>query len=173
MLAFAPFRISNGNERIQPVWYRIAHVEANSLKWVHYIDSYHPFPPRVSYNPKLFYGDLIALRKGWQSTLSGGMKIAIPDERLQNIVHFALIREMMTRVRDYPKYGAVDKDYAGSGTMDSRIRSRWIQAPCWRGGLLMWRAGTSITTLGNSFGTMVRFSTADRKPVNNLYGQAC
>jgi len=30
------------------------------------------------------------------------------------MARFALVREMMTRVHDFPKYGAVDKDYAGS-----------------------------------------------------------
>ena len=30
------------------------------------------------------------------------------------MARFALVRDMMTRVGDYPKYGAVDKDYAGS-----------------------------------------------------------
>jgi hypothetical protein len=55
MLAFAPLRIANGNDRVQPVWYRIVHIENGVLKWAHYVDSYHPFPPRTEYDPKLFY----------------------------------------------------------------------------------------------------------------------
>ena len=58
MIAFAPLRISNGNNRIQPVWYRVSRIENGNLKWTRYIDSYHPFPPRLDYDPKLFYTDL-------------------------------------------------------------------------------------------------------------------
>jgi hypothetical protein len=27
MLAFAPFRVANGNDRVQPVWYRVSRIE--------------------------------------------------------------------------------------------------------------------------------------------------
>ena len=64
MLAFAPLRISNGNDRIQPVWYRITRVENGYLKWSKYIDSYHPFPPRLDYDPRLLYKDLSDLKSG-------------------------------------------------------------------------------------------------------------
>jgi len=114
MLAFAPLRITNKNDRIQPVWYRIIHVESGSVKWSHYIDSYHPFPPRTSFDPKVFYRDLINLNDGWQKLLAPAMKVHLPDERLENMSRFALVRDLMTRVGNYPKYGAFDKDYAGS-----------------------------------------------------------
>ncbi len=114
MLAFAPLRITNGNDRIQPVWYRIIHIEGGSVKWSHYIDSYHPFPPRTSFDPKVFYRDLIALNDGWQRVLAPTMKLHLPDQRLENMARFALVRDLMTRVGNYPKYGAFDKDYAGS-----------------------------------------------------------
>ena len=64
MLAFAPFRISNSNRRIQPVWYRLAEVENGTLKSIRYIDSYHPFPPRTDYDATLFYKDLADLKFG-------------------------------------------------------------------------------------------------------------
>ena len=114
MLAFAPLRISNGNPRIQPVWYRVAKIENYQLKWAQYIDSYHPFPPRTHYDSKGFYSDVLALNAGWNRTLGPAMRIDLPDERMANMARFALVREMMTRVGDFPKYGAVDKDYAGS-----------------------------------------------------------
>ena len=114
MLAFAPFRISDGNDRVQPVWYRLAHVENGILKWTKYIDSYHPFPPRSGYDPEIFYRDLLHLHETWNRELQLGMKIDLPDERVANLARFSLIRERMTRVGDFPKYGAVDKDYAGS-----------------------------------------------------------
>jgi hypothetical protein len=114
MLAFAPLRISDKNERIQPVWYRVAHVENHELKWVHYIDSYHPFPPRTEYDAKIFYRDLLKLSSDWKHALQPAMTIDVPDQRVANMARFALVREMMTRVGDYPKYGVLDRNYAGS-----------------------------------------------------------
>jgi hypothetical protein len=114
MIAFAPWRISNGNDHVQPVWYRVSRIENGRLKWAKYIDSYHPFPPRTGYDPKLFYSDLAALSDRWNQFLAPGMKIDLPDERLANMARYALVRARMTRVGDFPKYGAVDKDYAGS-----------------------------------------------------------
>jgi hypothetical protein len=114
MLAFAPLRVVNHNERIQPVWYRISRVENSTLKWSHCIDSYHPFPPRTHYDSAGFYKDLLNLNEGWQRVLLGAMQIDVPDRRISNMARFALIREMMTRVGDYPKYGVLDRNYAGS-----------------------------------------------------------
>jgi len=114
MIAFAPQRLVNGNNRIQQVWYRIVHIEQGSVKWSHYIDSYHPFPPRTEYDSRLFYKDLVALNDSWQKTLASAMKIHVPDERVENMAQFGLVRDLITRVGDFPKYGAVDKDYAGS-----------------------------------------------------------
>jgi len=114
LLAFAPLRMSNANTRVQPVWYRVTRVVAARFQWAKYIDSYHPFPPRTDYDPKLFYKDLQALQAGWQAMLHPGMQIDLPDEHIANMSRFALIRDRMTRVADFPKYGAVDKDYAGS-----------------------------------------------------------
>ena len=56
MIAFAPLRTSNGNDRIQPVWYRIVHIENGSVKWAHYIDSYHPFRRGLTTMPSLSIG---------------------------------------------------------------------------------------------------------------------
>jgi len=114
MIAFAPLRVTNDNDRIQPVWYRLVHIEDGAVKWARYVDSYHPFPPRTGYDPKIFYRDLVTLNDGWQKNLAQGLKIDVPDERIANMARFGIVRDLMTRVHDYPKYGAVDKDYAGS-----------------------------------------------------------
>jgi hypothetical protein len=114
MIAFAPFRISDDNDRIQPVWYRIVRVENGDFKWARYIDSYHPFPPRTDYDPKVFYRDVVSLNNGWTKILASAMKIDIPDERVANMARFSLVRAMMTRTNGYPHYGAFDKDYFGS-----------------------------------------------------------
>ena len=114
MVAFAPFRVSDNNDRIQPVWYRVVRVENGEFKWARYIDSYHPFPPRTDYDPKVFYRDVVNLNDRWLKMLAPAMKIDLPDERVANMARFSLVRAMMTRTRDYPHYGAFDKDYFGS-----------------------------------------------------------
>ncbi|HEX6773123.1 MAG TPA: hypothetical protein VF126_13925 [Acidobacteriaceae bacterium] len=114
MLAFAPLRISNQNDRIQPVWYRVAHIDHGALKWVKYIDSYQPFPPRTAYKSSGFYEDLMLLHSGWNKVLSPAMQIDVPDPRFSNMARYSLIEEMSTRIGDYPKYGVLDRNYGGS-----------------------------------------------------------
>jgi hypothetical protein len=114
MIAFAPLHQDNGNDRIQPVWYRVARIERGKLKWTRYFNSYHPFPPCEHYDAEPFYADLAATREGWEKALAPGMKIAIPDQRLADMARHALVRDVITRVGDYPKYGVFDKNYAGS-----------------------------------------------------------
>lgn len=169
MLAFAPFRMSDSNDRVQPVWYRVSRVENGALRWSKYIDSYHPFPPRTDYDPKGFYRDLLGLNTGWQESLRQGLRLEVPDQRIANMARFALVREMMTRVHDFPKYGAVDKDYAGSEhdgfpdtfTVDTAAMLEW--------GLVA-QAGRYID---NYFGKFVRDdgSLLYRGPETGQYGR--
>lgn len=114
LLAFAPLRVVNENRRVQPVWYRVSRIERGSLRWSLHVDSYHPHPPRKLDDPRLFYADLSALKAGWDELLRPAMKIDLPEERVANLARFSLVRAMMTRVGDFPKYGAFDKEYAGS-----------------------------------------------------------
>jgi len=114
MLAFAPFRVVNDNLRVQPVWYRVAHVVDGKLRWIKYVDSYLPYPPRTEDDPRAFYRDLIGLRQGWDRILAEGMLIEIPDERIANMSRHCLIRSMMGRSAGFPKYGVVDKNYGGT-----------------------------------------------------------
>jgi len=114
MIAFAPLRQDNGNNHIQPVWYRVGRIEGGKLKWARYFNSYQPFPPREPSGAESFYEDLVAMREGWEKALAPGMKIDIPDQRLADMARHTLVRDMITRVGDYPKYGVFDKNYAGS-----------------------------------------------------------
>jgi len=114
MIAFAPLHQDSGNDRIQPVWYRVARIDGGQLKWARYFNSYQPFPPREHYGAGLFYEDLVAMREGWERALAPGMKVDLPDQRLADMTRHCLVRDMITRVGDYPKYGAVDKNYGGS-----------------------------------------------------------
>jgi len=114
LLAFAPLRVTNGNNRVQPVWYRVSRIEHGALKWTLAIDSYHPFPTWKAADPPSFYADLLQLKQGWDGILQPSMKIELPDEHVANMARFGLVRAIMTRFGDFPKYGVIDKDYGGS-----------------------------------------------------------
>jgi hypothetical protein len=114
LVLYAPMRVEDANPRVQPVWYRVCRIEGNALKWVRYFDSYHPFPPRMEAKAESFYEDLLAMRAGWEHALAPAMRIDIPDERLANLAQHSLVREIMTRINGYPKYGVFDRSYGGS-----------------------------------------------------------
>lgn len=114
LVMYAPMRVENGNPQVQPVWYRVSRIEGNALRWVRYFDSYHPFPPRLEAKPEAFYEELLAMRAGWERPLDRGMQVDIPDQHLAELARHSLVREMMTRIGAFPKYGAFDRSYGGS-----------------------------------------------------------
>lgn len=114
LLAFAPDRIVNDNRWAQPVWYRVVRVENGRLKFVRYIDTYAPFPPRTEQPPVPFYADLLALKSDWENTLSGAMCINVPDPRLADMAKHSLVRALITRMGDEPKYGVADRNYGAT-----------------------------------------------------------
>jgi hypothetical protein len=114
LLAFAPFRLVNNNPNVQPVWYRTTRIKSGSVEWSRYNDSYQLFPPRTGDDPQQFYTDLVDLKSKWDGQLQSAMKIDVPDQRVVDLTRHSLIRAMMTRVNDFPKYGAVEKDYGGN-----------------------------------------------------------
>jgi hypothetical protein len=114
LVIYAPMRVENSNQRVQPVWYRLSRIEDNTLRWVRYFDSYHPFPPRLDAKPEAFYEELVAMRGGWDRGLAQGMEIDIPDQHIADLARHSLVREMMTRVGAFPKYGVFDRSYGGS-----------------------------------------------------------
>ncbi|MFN7992514.1 MAG: hypothetical protein U0Q18_02890 [Bryobacteraceae bacterium] len=114
LVAFAPFRMVNGNHWIQPVWYRVARVEGDRLQWARYFDSYHPFPPRGDQPAEAFYEDLLAMRAGWSRILDTGMKLDLPDARVMDMARHSVVRDIITRLGVEPKYGVFDKNYGGN-----------------------------------------------------------
>ena len=114
LVIYAPMRVEDGNQRVQPVWYRLCRVEGNALRWARYFDSYHPLPPRLEARAESFCQELLATRAGWERALSQGMQIQIPDKRLADLSRHSLVREMITRMGPFPKYGVFDRGYGGS-----------------------------------------------------------
>ncbi|MBS0388308.1 MAG: hypothetical protein JSR15_07485 [Proteobacteria bacterium] len=113
-LAFAPFRIVEGNLHYQPVWYRVSRIERQRLAWSRCFDSYLPSASRAAADPRQCYVELAALKDGWDRLLQSAMTVVLPDERLMHMARFSLVRAMMTRQAGFPKYGAVDKNYGGT-----------------------------------------------------------
>ena len=114
LAAFAPRRIVNGNPHHQPVWYRVCRVEESKLRFCRYVDTYQVSPPRAAPEPAAFYADLLHLQAAWDATLASAMQVELPDARLQNLARHSLIRAIMTRVGDFPKYGVFERDYGGA-----------------------------------------------------------
>src|ERR1044071_1091972 len=114
LIIYAAMRVETGNQRIQPLRYRLTRIESNTLRWVRYFDSYHPFPPRLEHPAEPFYEELLQMSAHWDQALTNGMHIDIPDQRLANMSRHSLVRDMITRVGAFPKYGVFDRGYAGS-----------------------------------------------------------
>ncbi|MCA9260947.1 MAG: hypothetical protein KDA61_17150 [Planctomycetales bacterium] len=63
-VAFAPFRVTNQNSRVQPVWYRVCSIHKGELQWVKYVDSFLPSSSQsLRAKPTDFYTDLLAFRE--------------------------------------------------------------------------------------------------------------
>jgi hypothetical protein len=115
LVMFAPFRTDNGNDRIQPVWHRIARVEDGELAWVKYVDSYPPVPPRTSVDRAGdFFADLLDTTERWEALLAEACELDVPDQRLADQARHSLARAMSTRIGDFPKYGVMDRAYGGA-----------------------------------------------------------
>jgi hypothetical protein len=117
MLAFAPFRLMDGNDRVQPVWYRVTRIENGKVKWSRYVDTYVTFPMRDTDDPRLapgFYTGLETFKADWNRQLAQGIQVHLPDARVENMARFGLVRSIMTRIGDYPKYGVLDRNYGGA-----------------------------------------------------------
>lgn len=114
LVLFAPPRTDNSNLRFQPVWYRVCRIEGGKLKWAKYFDSYHPFPPRTESGPSDFYQGLLETRGYWRDALASGMQIELPDKRLENLARHSLVRALITRMGQFPKYGVMDRSYGGA-----------------------------------------------------------
>jgi hypothetical protein len=152
LLAFAPFRVVNDNHRVQPVWYRVSRIEHGQLVWTHHIDSYLTPSSHASEDTSAFYRDLQQLRQRWDALLQEAMKVQLPDSRLQNMARLSLMRAIMTRVGDFPKYGVADRDYAGS-EHDGFPDTFTVETTAMLDWGLIERAGAYID---NYFGSFVR-----------------
>lgn len=97
-------------------WHRTALVEHGKLGQVRYGHSYPDYPPRrVAPDAAAFYRALLRFHDGWQRELADASPVALPSPGWADMARHAFARELVVRPGgDYPKYGAVDRDYYGN-----------------------------------------------------------
>src|SRR5215831_3121426 len=106
----------NKNKYIVHTWHRTARIENGRIAEVVYGHSYPAYPPiRKDPEPEEFYRALLAFRDYWDRELRDFVPASLPENVWIDISKHSFAKEIMTRPGGlYPKYGAVDRDYAGS-----------------------------------------------------------
>ncbi len=106
----------NKNKYSVHTWHRAARVENGQFAEVVYGNSYPAYPPaRRDPKPEEFYRALLAFAEYWQRLLDDCAPASLPQNEWVDLSKHAFVKELMTRPGGiYPKYGAVDRDYAGS-----------------------------------------------------------
>ena len=107
---------ANKNKYIVHTWHRTARIESGKVIKQVYGNSYPPFPPtRQDPHPEQFYRALLEFAEYWDQELDSCATAFLPDQSWIDLARHSFTKELMTRPGGiYPKYGAVDRDYAGS-----------------------------------------------------------
>jgi hypothetical protein len=106
----------NKNKYIVHTWHRTARVEDGKIIKVVYGHSYPAYPPaRIDPQPEEFYRALLTFAEYWDEQLHDFAPASLPEDAWVDMSKHSFAKELMTRPGGiYPKYGAVDRDYAGS-----------------------------------------------------------
>jgi hypothetical protein len=106
----------NKNKYIVHTWHRTSRVEDGKIVKVVYGHSYPAYPPaRVDPQLEEFYCSLLAFAEYWDEQLHDLAPASLPQDAWVDMSKHSFAKELMTRPGGiYPKYGAVDRDYAGS-----------------------------------------------------------
>lgn len=106
----------NKNKYIVHTWHRTARIEDGKMTKVVYGHSYPAYlPARVDPQPDEFYRALLACADYWDEQLHDFAPASLPQNAWIDMSRHSFAKELMTRPGGlYPKYGAVDRDYAGS-----------------------------------------------------------
>jgi hypothetical protein len=107
---------ANKNKYIVHTWHRTALIEDGKISKVVYGHSYPAFPPgREDPQAEEFYRALLAFAEYWDDQLHDFAPASLPQNVWVDMSKHSFAKELMTRPGGvYPKYGAVDRDYAGS-----------------------------------------------------------
>jgi len=101
---------------IVQTWHRTSLVEGGRVTEVVHAHSYPTYGARrPAPSAEAFYGALLTFALAWRRELKDMAPLSLPDDSWRDLTRHAFVKELMTRPGgDYPKYGAVDRDYAGS-----------------------------------------------------------
>jgi hypothetical protein len=114
VLVFAD--VDAGDRFVVQTWHRTALVEHGRISRVSYGHSYAPCPPRRQPpDAAAFYAALLRCHDYWQAELAGMATATVPAPGWADMARHAFARELVVRPGgNYPKYGAVDRDYYGN-----------------------------------------------------------
>jgi hypothetical protein len=100
---------------IVQTWHRTSQIADGKITKVVYGYSYPDFPPRRhAPKPEEFYRALLVFADYWEKQLTDMAKFSLPVESWTDMPKHAVARELVVRPGgNYPKYGAVDRDYYG------------------------------------------------------------
>src|SRR4029077_7440965 len=106
----------NRNKYIVHTWHRTARIEDGKVAKVVYGHSYPAYPPaRQDPQPEEFYRALLDFSEYWERQLHDFAPAELAENVWIDLSKHSFAKELMTRPGGiYPKYGAVDRDYAGS-----------------------------------------------------------
>jgi hypothetical protein len=106
----------NRNRYIVHTWHRTTRIKDGKIAEVVYGHSYPSYPPaRIDPKPEEFYAALLAFADYWEQQLRDFATTTLPENVWVDTSKHAFVKDLMTRPAGiYPKYGAVDRDYAGS-----------------------------------------------------------
>ncbi len=101
---------------IVQTWHRTAVIESGKMTKVFYGHTYPAYPPaRQDPAPEEFYRGLLVFADYWDNLLKDFAPLTLPDDSWVSISKHYFAKELMARPGGvYPKYGAVDRDYAGN-----------------------------------------------------------
>ncbi len=101
---------------IVQTWHRTVLVEQGRAVRTVVGYSYPDFPPRrTGASAEDFYRGVIDFAATWQAQLAQASAAQLPDASWSDLARFAFARELVVRPGGvYPKYGAVERDYAGN-----------------------------------------------------------
>jgi hypothetical protein len=101
---------------IVQTWHRTAVIENGKMTKVFYGYTYPAYPPaRQDPKPEEFYRGLLVFAEYWEGLLKDFAPLTLPDDSWTALSKHYFAKELMARPGGlYPKYGAVDRDYAGN-----------------------------------------------------------
>jgi hypothetical protein len=101
---------------IVQTWHRTAVIENGKMTKVFYGHTYPAYPlARQDPKPEEFYRGLLVFADYWDNLLKDFAPLTLPDDSWVAISKHYFAKELMARPGGlYPKYGAVDRDYAGN-----------------------------------------------------------